>query len=171
MFIYNSPLSRDNIFMALGKTISWQAHEYFHQEKSTDWYWGLGIISITAAVLAIIFGNTLFALVIVLFAFAAGMQAHREPKLVRIELTHRGIIINHTLYPYATLESFWISEQHIHKPDPKILIKSKKALMPFIHLPVEEVNIEDVRDYLLIYMREEELEESFLEKLLEYFGF
>jgi hypothetical protein len=163
--------SRDNTFMALQKTITWQAHEYFHQEKTTDWYWGLGVVSVTAAILAIIFGNTLFALVIILFAFVAGMQAHREPKVLTFELTPRGIIIDHYLYPYSTLESFWIAEQHINKPDPKILIKSKKAFMSFIHLPVEEVDIEDVRDYLLLYLKEEELEESFLEKLLEYFGF
>jgi hypothetical protein len=59
----------------------------------------------------------------------------------------------------------------LNKPDPKVLIKSKKVMMSYIHLPVEEVDIEDIRDYLLMYLREEELEESFLEKLLEYFGF
>jgi hypothetical protein len=157
--------------MALGKTISWQAHEYFHQEKSNDWYWGLGIIAITAAVLAIVFGNTLFGLVIVLFAFIAGMQAHREPKLINFELTNRGIVINHVLYPYSTLDSFWIAEQHLNKPDPKVLVKSKRPMMSFLHLPVENVNIEDVRDFLLIYLKEEELEEPLLEKVLEYFGF
>lgn len=157
--------------MALQKTISWQAHEYFHQEKSTDWYWGLGIVAVTAAVLAIILGNTLFALIIILFAFIAGMQAHREPKLMNFELTNRGIVINHLLYPYSTLESFSIGEQHLNKPDPKVLIKSKRLMFSFIHLPVEEVDIEDVRDYLLVYLKEDELEESILEKILEYFGF
>lgn len=157
--------------MALQRTISWQAHEYFHQEKSSDWFWGLGIIAITAAVLAIILGNTLFALVILLFAFAASLQAHRQPKLVTFELTSRGIVIDHMLYPYSTLEAFWIVDQHIKKPEPKILIKSKRFLFSYIHMPVEGVDIDDVRDYLLMYLKEEELEESFLEKLLEYFGF
>jgi hypothetical protein len=160
-----------NICMAIGRTISWQAHEYFHQEKSSDWYWGLGVISVTAAVLAILFGNTLFALVIILFAFAAGMQAHRPPRVVHFELTPRGLIIDHYLYPYSNLDAFSISEQHVHKPDPKVLIRTKKMFMSYIHLPVEEVDIEEVRDYLLMYLNEEELEESFFEKLLEYFGF
>ncbi len=157
--------------MALQKTITWQAHEYFHQEKSSDWYWGLGIVAITAAVLAIILGNTLFALVILLFAFAASMQAHRKPKLVTFEVTPRGVVINHLLYPYSTLESFWIGEQHLKKPDPKILIKSKRWLLSYLHLPVEGVDVEEIRDYLLLYIKEEELEESVFEKLLEYFGF
>ena len=157
--------------MADHRTITWKAHEYFHQEKSNDWYWGLGIVAITGAVLAIIFGNTLFALVIILFAFVAGMHAHREPRLIDFELTTRGIVIDHTLYPYSTLESFWTVDQHLQKQDPKILIKSKKLLMPFLHLPVEEVDEEDVRNYLLQYLKEEELHESLFEKILEYFGF
>src|SRR5690348_12475178 len=119
--------------MALQKTISWQAHEYFHQDKSVDWYWGLGIVAITAAVLAVIFGNILFALVIVLFAFAAGMQAHRVPRVLDFELTPRGIVIDHLLFPYSTLESFSINEQHVHKPDPKVLVKTKRLFLPFIH--------------------------------------
>jgi hypothetical protein len=158
--------------MAFDQTLSWKAQEYFHQEKSNDWYWGLGIVAITSAILAIILGNTLFALIIVLFAFIAGMQAHRTPKVLDFELTRRGIVINHVLYPYNNLESFWITDGHVHKPeDQRVLIKSKKALMPFIHLPVEGVDIRDVRDYLLAYLPEEETEESLLEKVLEYFGF
>jgi hypothetical protein len=157
--------------MADHRNIKWQAHEYFHQEKSGDWYWGLGIVAITFAVLAIIFTNTLFALVIVLFAFAAAMQAHREPRLIDFELTPRGVVIDHILYPYTTLESFSMADQHLHKPDPKALIKSKKLFMPFLHMPIEQVDDEDVRNYLLQHIHEEELHESFLEKILEYFGF
>jgi hypothetical protein len=152
-------------------TISWQAHEYFHQEKTADWYWALGIIAITAATLAIIFSNILFALVIVLFAFAAGMQAHRPARLIDFELTPRGIVIDKTLYPYNTLDSFWITEEHVQKVAPKLLIKSKKLLMPFLHVPIEEVQVDDVRSYLLQYIHEEEHEESILEKILERFGF
>ena len=152
-------------------SIRWKAHEYFHQEKSNDWYWGLGIVSISSAIISIILGNTLFAIVIVLFAFVASMHAHRSPREIEFELTPRGLVIDHVLYPYNTLESFSINEQHLNKPDPQILIKSKKTLMPFLHVPIEEVDHETVRDYLLQHLKEEELRESFLEKILEYFGF
>ena len=157
--------------MSDNRSIKWRAHEYFHQEKSNDWYWGLGVISISGAVISIILGNTLFAIVIVLFAFAASMQAHRPPKMLDFELSPRGLVIDHILYPYSTLEAFSITEQHLHKPDPQILVKSKKALMPYLHVPVEEHDIEDIRNYLLQHIKEEELHESILEKLLEYFGF
>ncbi len=157
--------------MNLNSSIKWRAHEYFHQEKSNDWYWGLGIIAISSATISIILNNTLFAIVILLFAFVASMHAHRNPREIDFELTPRGIVIDHILYPYKTLESFSINEQHLMKPDPQILIKSKKKLMPFLHVPIEGVDHEDVRNYLLQYIKEDELRESILEKVLEYFGF
>lgn len=152
------------------RTIFWQAHEYFHQDKTTDWYWGLGIISITCATLAIIFGNILFALVIVLAAFAAGLQAHRTPRLVDFELTPRGVVIDRVLYPYVTLDSFWITDNHVYQATPKILLKSKKFFMPFLHVPVEDVDIDDVRNYLLQHIPEVEHHESILEQILERLG-
>jgi hypothetical protein len=151
--------------------LSWKAHEYFHQDKSVDWYWGLGIVATTCAILAIVFGNTLFALIIVLFAFVAGMRAHREPRLLDFELTTRGVVIDHILYPYTTLESFSVGEQHLKKRDPQVIVKSKKLFMPHIHVPVEEIDIEIVRAFLLQYLEETEHDESLLEKTLEHFGF
>ncbi len=152
------------------RRIKWQAHEYFHQDKSADWYWGLGIIAITCCILAIVFGNILFALVIVLGAFAAGMQAQRLPRLVDFELNPRGLIIDRTLYPYITLDSFWVTDNHVYQATPKLLVKSKKFFMPFLHVPVEDVDIDDVRHYLLQHIPEEEHQESFLEQALERLG-
>ena len=40
--------------------ISWEAPEHRHTDKSSDWYWALGIIAIAAAAAALVFGNTLF---------------------------------------------------------------------------------------------------------------
>ena len=48
------------------KNINWKTIEHNHQEKSSDWYWILGIIAIATAVLSIYFGNILFAIVILL---------------------------------------------------------------------------------------------------------
>lgn len=153
------------------QSISWSALEYFHQDKSSDWFWGLGIVATTAAVLAIVLGNTLFALVIVLFAFTASMQAHRKPREIDFQVTPRGVVVDHVLYPYSNLESFWITDLHVKSADPKILLRSKKLFMHFIHLPISDDDVDDVHNYLLQHLKEEELHESVFEKVLEYFGF
>ena len=40
--------------------IEWDAHEYEHKERSADWFWAVGIISVSMAVAAIIFGIFFF---------------------------------------------------------------------------------------------------------------
>ena len=44
--------------------IEWDAHEYEHKERNRDWFWAVGIISVSLAVVAVIFGNIIFAILI-----------------------------------------------------------------------------------------------------------
>ena len=64
----------------------WEAHEYIFQEKTSDWYWAVGIIAVSLAVLLIIFGNVLFALVVLIGSFTLSIFAARRPDLVRFEI-------------------------------------------------------------------------------------
>jgi hypothetical protein len=150
------------------ETLSWDVLEHNHGEKSADWYWSLGIIALTIALLCILFGNILLAIFVVLAAFTMGLHAHKEPKLITIELNSRGILVDSTLYAYSALESFWIEE---HDNPPNIIIQSKKHLMPYVVLPINHLSPDDVRDYLLLHLKEVEHHESLGHKALEYLGF
>jgi len=79
-------------------------------------------------------------------------------------------LVGETLYPYSTLESFWVIDEEIND---RILIRSQKVFMPFLILPYEstEINPDDIRDYLLDYIDEEELEEPLSQILMERLGF
>jgi len=148
--------------------ISWDAPEHLHIEKTNDWYWSVGIITITAASLAIIFNNFVFGILILVAAFALVVHAAKKPKMVRCEINDRGIVLDDILYPFLTLESFWIDA---HEQPSKILVKSHKTFMPFIVIYIEEVDPEHVREILLNYIAETEHQEPFSLKLLEKFGF
>jgi hypothetical protein len=148
--------------------IGWSAPEHYHYEKSSDWYWAVGIITATAAVLAFIFGQIIFGIFIIVAAVTLCLHAATNPRLVRYEINDRGIVVNNVLYPFLSLESFWIDTLH---PEPKILIKSQKMFMPIISVPIEEVDPEDVRTILLHYIAETEHIEPFTQKLLEVLGF
>jgi hypothetical protein len=65
------------------------------------------------------------------------------------------------LYPFLTLDSFWIDA---HEHPPKVLFKSTKMFMPFISIYIEEVDREKVRDILLNYIAETELHEPLTPK-------
>jgi hypothetical protein len=148
-------------------SIHWQALEYEYHEKTADWFWALGIITIALSAIAVLLNNILFAIFILLGAATLALYAVRKPELVSFEINNRGIVINKTLYPYSTLESFGIETDG----PPKILVKSKKMFVPYLVMPVSEEAIDFARTYLLQYLEEQEHREPFSVKLMEYLGF
>lgn len=150
--------------------IHWQAYEYEPREQSGDWFWAVGIVTVAIAVTAIIFNDVLFAIIIILGGFALSLYAARPPHLIDIVVDDIGIRIDRSFYPYRTLESFWIEEQHGF---PKILVKSQKLIMPYIVVPLnpEEQDAEDIHKILIRHLPEVFHSESVFEKVLERLGF
>ena len=115
--------------------LSWETLEYFHTEKTTDWYWIVGIVTISVAIISIILNNLIFAILILVSSFVLSLFASRKPAVIRIEIDDNGVKVGKTFYPYSSLESFWIETREFH---PKILIKSKKVFMHLIVIFIEE---------------------------------
>jgi len=149
----------------------WETLDHINEEKSNDWFWIVGIIAVAVAVLAIFFNNILFALLILISAFTAFMMAHTSPKMVDYEINRQGVKIGEILYPYSSLESYYVIDEDGFDRD-RLLLKSKKMLMPLIIVPLTgQVDNEDVREYLIEYLDEEEMEESFAQVLMARLGF
>lgn len=154
--------------MEYEEVIAWDTPEYFHTEKTADWYWILGVVVVVLAALCILFNNILLAIFILLSGLALGLHAHRRPEIIHHELQRRGIVSGRYVYPYVGLDSFWI-EEHEHRPE--IIIKSKKLLMPYIVIPCGDVPTADIHSYLLGHLPEVEHHEPITYKLFEYLGF
>ena len=157
-----------NISMATEPLISWYAPEHFHVEKNPDWYWIVGIITLAIAAVAFIFGNIITGIFVIVAAVALVLHASHKPENIYHEINDRGIIIRNTLFPFLTIESFWIPHDEVA---PKIILKSRKLFMPFIVIYIEEIDPEIVREVLLKYIAETEHKEHFLVHLFEKFGF
>ncbi len=154
----------------LRPAIVWEAHEFVFQEKTSDWYWAVGIIAISIAVLAVIYGNTLLALLSLIAGFTLSLFAAKQPHFMRFETNNSGVIIEQTLYPYATLDSFWV-ENNVHLDLESKLILKSKHINPLIVIPLSTINPEIMRDFLLDHLPEAVHTEPFAHKLFEYFGF
>lgn len=148
--------------------ISWKAEEFEYVEKSTDWYWTVGIISVVLIVGAILLENILFALLIFIATVTLVLHAIKKPDIVTFRLTSKGVYIDTVLFPYQTLDSFWV-EHNEHEQ--KILLRSKKALMPYIVIPIEDVHPDEVRAFLLAHLDEEFMEEPFSQEIMKMLGF
>lgn len=147
--------------------ISWHAPSHIHIEKGQDWYWAIGIIALALAAVAFILGNVITGIFVIVATVALVLHASRPAHEIPIEINDRGIVIEDTLYPFVTLESFWIPHDDI----PKIILKSRKLFMPYVVIYIDEVDPENVRQILLRYIAETEHHEPFLKALLEGFGF
>lgn len=159
------------MYQPLPKRIEWGAHEHEHQEKTPDWFWALGLITLVGIVASLFFGNPLLAILLLVGGLVMGLFATRRPHYAEFALTQRGVIVENTLYPYQTLDSFWIDDIDAYRP-PRLLIKSQKIMMPLIVLPIaEDVDPDIVHRYLLQYLMEEECVEPLAHKFMEALGF
>jgi len=153
---------------ASNTSVSWQAPEYPYRERGTDWFWAVGVIFVALAVIAFIYNNVLFAIFILLGGLTLFIYAIKKPRSVHFEVNEKGVIFDTSFYPYSTLESFWIEED---EEEPKILIKSKKLLMPYIIVPMGEADSQKVNECLSKHLPEEEHEEPLSHKIMEFLGF
>lgn len=151
--------------------ISWQAPENSHRApKGNDWFWGLGVVAVGAIVLAFYFGNILFGIIILLFTITASLMVNQKSEMHDFQISRKGVRIGTMLYPFSNLESFWVEDTDT---DDVILFRTKKSLQDILVVPFDSTRTdpEMIRDYLLDYLDEEELEEPFHHKLMEFFGF
>ena len=149
--------------------ISWKALEYKKKEKTADWYWAVIIISICAVIISFIVHDILFAILIIIGTVALLIFSTKDPQTIEVSIDKRGVIVNKDMYPFATLEAFWldISEDNNHK----VLLRSKKTFMPLIAIPLEEYHHMDIRDLLLEFLPEKEMHEPVSQKIMERLGF
>lgn len=149
--------------------ISWEAYEYPVQEKSSDWFWIVGIVGIAGAVTSLVLGNMLFALIILLAATAGIILSMREPDVASFSLLPRGVRINDELIPYSSIDCFCIDEEHRHGP--QLFLRTRSILNPFISITIPEDYIDVIDAFLRNKLNEEELDEPFGHRALEFFGF
>lgn len=148
--------------------IEWNGHEYEHKQRSQDWFWAVGVVAVALAVAAIIFNDIIFGILILLSAFSLSLFINRPPETVHIVLDEQGITRGKVQYPFSTLHSFWIDENHPHQ---KILLRSQKLLMPLITIPLGGGDAERIQKTLSRFIPEEFHTTPLVEKILEYLGF
>jgi len=149
--------------------ISWHALEYKRKEKTTDWYWAVILISLAMVVISFIIHDVFFAMLIIISTVILLSFSLTAPKIVEIGINQKGITVGKEMYPFATLESFWV--ESTDESNQKILLRSKKIIMPLIVIPLEEHHHLDVREFLLKYLTEVEMHEPLSQKIMEKLGF
>jgi len=134
-------------------SLHWTAPTHTHTDRSIDWYWGVGAIALVGMGITIWLGNILLTLIIAVAAVCLAALASRYPRDSEISLTEQGISIDREIYPYESIHSFWIHDDHpVH---PKLYVATRAILHPHIAIIIEEpVEPNHVRAYLLRHVPE-----------------
>jgi len=150
------------------QTIEWTALERKSGRHAPDWYWAVGIIAASIAATSFILDNILFAVFVIVSTVALFLRTLQKPRLVEYALTSKGISVNREFHAFKSLECFSIVET---EDPPLLLIKSKALTMPLIVVPLEDIDHEALRAYLIVILPETELHEPFSKKIMEFLGF
>ena len=154
--------------------ISWRAPEHEHREHSADWYWAVGIITVSLAVAFFIVGNIFLSIIVILGVGTLLIHTKTAPRIIECAVSRKGIRVDTKLYPWESLESFWVLEEsqsgEIYS-GAKILLISKKPLMPHIVIPLDTNLTEEVHQALTQMLPEEPQVEPLPDRIMRKLGF
>jgi hypothetical protein len=154
--------------MVTSVPLRWEAYEHEHAARGSDWFWALGIVAVSCAVISVLFGNVIFAILIVVAAGTLALTANKPPELTSFEVSDRGIRVGKELHRYSDIIAFWVEEER--SEGPVLLVDTKKWLSPNLFIPIEGIDPDLVRAYLEERATERHMKEPVAHKILEFFG-
>jgi hypothetical protein len=149
----------------------WEGVEYEHRPRSADWFWALGIIAVAGTVAAVLFADYLLALLILAASVTLALHAAKKPHTHRFLLTDDGLVIGTELHPYERMRSFAILEYIEGDLPPVLSIKTEHWLAPHLLIPLNEVDADEVYDYLLDRVDEGEHPPTLADLVAGWMGF
>jgi len=151
--------------------MEWKAKEFIQYPRHKSWYIFLLVLAGILVVYSIIVTNYLFAIIVVMLAIIINTLTRKEPQILNIAITTKGIKINEKLYTFdEDLASFWIL---YNPPDLKTLNFSRQQrFLPELTIQLENQNPLKIRELLLDHLTEDvEKEEHVADKVARKFGF
>jgi len=143
----------------------WYGIQYSFEERGSDWYWALGIVTVAAALTSVLFGNVLFALVLLAGAAALALQASRKKRTHHFAVYENGVAIDDNLYLYDDMRDFAILEFLDPEQPPALSIKTNHILAPHLWIPINDHDPVDIYEYISNHLPEGMHEETLLDRI------
>jgi len=129
----------------------WRFREFPKYDRTRQWYFWGGVVTLGFLTLAIMTGNYLFGLIILMLSGIA-LMLHRSDNEIVFSLTEEGIFLNKRFHDYKSIRSFFIIYE---PPQVKTLyFEPRSILNPRIPVPLEDQNPVTIRETLLQYLQE-----------------
>ncbi|MDB5245092.1 MAG: protein of unknown function with transrane region [Parcubacteria group bacterium] len=144
---------------------AWDGQEYSFEERGSDWYWALGIITVAAALTAILFSNILLALVIVAGAATVALQAAKHRKTHHFAIYENGLAIDNNLYFFKDMRHFGILEYLDPTFPPALSIRTNHIFAPHLLIPIHDYDPDEIYEYISFHLPEGDHEETLVERV------
>lgn len=147
--------------------INWKALDFEKKERPRNWYIAVFVILVLLVAYALFTSNLLMSILFILFGAVLYLYEKKQPQLFDFAITQEGVIAHNNLYEFDSLDSFWI----FYEPGGKkiLSLKSKKNYIPYIHIPLGNINPVEVRELLLDFIPEEKQDESLIDMFERFF--
>jgi len=153
----------------------WEEYNYMYFAKNKDWKWSVGIISVTISLVAFMFSNITFGILVLVCTGVLLIHAFKEPRVIRFEINTTGVRINQKTWNFSELRSFWIEDNRKNHINSRVLFStndlSDSLLTLVLPITVNHDEMHNIHEELVKILPEERLRESVFHSLLEYLGF
>ena len=131
----------------------WTIQEYEQHDRGLPWYILSIILGLGIVIYAVIKGNFLFALIIILFAIILFLQSHQTPLQVRFQIAELGVVVGNRFYSYSEFSGFYIV---YNPPEVKTLfIQTKSSWRPLLRIPLLDMNPVEIKHSLREFLEED----------------
>lgn len=149
--------------------LRWQAPEYEKSKNPREQVIMGGIISVGFFAGALYIENYLLSLIVFLTYAIFCIYTYRDPKLVEFVITEKGVKANDRIYYFEELKSFCI---FFEPPFQRTLsLESRRVLMPYIRMPIENVDPIELKNALMMHLPEKYHKESLIDMISTRLGF
>lgn len=98
-----------------------------------------------------------------------GYYGNDKPKPVHVELSDRGIKLDHDLYTYETMGNFWMYTDHKNRN--RMTLITGRQILPQVTITLpDSVPATEIRQYLMQFLEEKEIKPSVMDMLAETVG-
>lgn len=153
------------------ENLSWSVMEYHEKDRTVDWYWTVGIVTLLVIIGCFYFGDYLLGILILIGVGTLTYLTFRKPELVTVEISKSGVRIRNDLYSYRTLKAFWIEQNPPAGHDTHLLLLTTRFYSPVLAVPIDDVAPEVIREALLPHLEEKEMQENPSHHFIEMLGF
>lgn len=147
---------------------TWSGPEYAHTEKSMDFFWAIGLISVLAFIVAVIFKSYVFGIFLLVSGASLIYFYIRPPQEVTFTITGESINIAGKEYLYKDLKGFMVKR---NSPWSKLLIMTDSKFLPILTLPLPSESDKEAYNILIQFLPELPLTESPSMQFMEKLGF